>query len=382
MSPPLADVTVLDLTRGIAGPYAGRLLADLGATVIKIERPGRGDGARRLPPLKDGRSAWFAAINRGKKSIALDLEAEADREVLEALLGHADVLLESFRPGVMARFGLEWEAVSPRFPRLIYGSLSGYGQTGPDARRPGYDVVAQARGGLMGLTGTPGQPPVRSGAAVGEIAAGLFLAQGVLAALHDRARSGTGRRVDVSMLDAQVALLDDAVSATAATGTAPRPHGPRHPAFAPCEAVEASDGAFVLAAGNDASFEKLCITMQLPLERDPRFSTNAARCENARLLRRLIEAVTLEHPRAHWLARLTAAGVPCAPIQSMDQVMRDPQVTARNMIVDVLDKYGRTAFKAAGNPVKISGQSDPPTRPAAPDLDGHRGEILRWLNRT
>ncbi|EPX81980.1 CaiB/BaiF family protein [Salipiger mucosus DSM 16094] len=350
--------------------------------MIKIERPGRGDGARRLPPLKDGRSAWFAAINRGKKSIALDLEAEADREVLEALLGHADVLLESFRPGVMARFGLEWEAVSPRFPRLIYGSLSGYGQTGPDARRPGYDVVAQARGGLMGLTGTPGQPPVRSGAAVGEIAAGLFLAQGVLAALHDRARSGTGRRVDVSMLDAQVALLDDAVSATAATGTAPRPHGPRHPAFAPCEAVEASDGAFVLAAGNDASFEKLCITMQLPLERDPRFSTNAARCENARLLRRLIEAVTLEHPRAHWLARLTAAGVPCAPIQSMDQVMRDPQVTARNMIVDVLDKYGRTAFKAAGNPVKISGQSDPPTRPAAPDLDGHRGEILRWLNRT
>lgn len=380
MSLPLSDVIIVDFTRILSGPYAAMTLADLGATVIKVERPGHGDGARYLQPLKHGKSAYFAAVNRGKKSIVLDFDDAGDRDVLERLVGRADVLLENFRPRVLARFGLDWESVHTRYPALIYGSVTGYGQTGPDARRPAYDTVIQARGGLMGMTGLAGGPPVRAGSSVGDLAAGMFLTQGVLAALYDRAHTGLGRRVDVAMLDAQVALLEQAVAATAVTGHSPGPTGTRHPAIAPCEAVASADAPFVLAAGNSVLFEKLCMTLELPLAGDPRFATNAARCDNARLLKRLIEAVTLEHPRAHWLARLTAAGIPCAAIQTMEQVMRDPQIAARNMIVDVLDRNGRTAFKAAGNPIKMSGMEDKPSRPAAPELDGNRGEILRWLN--
>lgn len=378
MSLPLAGVTIVDFSRILSGPYATMILADLGAVVIKVERPGRGDGARALSPLKDGKSGFFAAINRGKRSIALDLDAEADRAVLDRLLARADVLVENFRPGVMARHGLDWDALRPRLPRLIYASVSGYGQTGPDAKRPAYDAVVQARGGLMGLTGTPGTP-ARAGSSVGDLAGGMFLAQGILAALYDREKTGRGRRIDIGLLDALLALMEQAVPQTA-LGPAPQPAATRHPALAPCEAVVASDGPFVLAAGTDAQFERLCLALQLPLAEDPRFADNAARLTHARLLKRLIEAATLEHPRSHWLARLTAAGVPCAPIQSMEQVMKDPQLLSRNMIVDVLDRYGRASFKAAGNPIKMSEMEDRPARPAAPELDGNRADILRWLD--
>lgn len=381
MSLPLAGVTVLDLTRLLAGPFATMVLADLGATVIKIERPDHGDGGRTMQPLKDGRSAWFAAVNRGKKSIAVDLEADEDRDLLQALVERSDVLVENFRPGIMARFGLDWESLHPHVPGLVYASLSGYGQTGPDARRPAYDTVVQARGGLMGLTGTPDGAPLRAGGSMAEVSAGLYLAIGVLAALTERARTGLGRRIDVGMLDAQISVLGD-VLAMAAAGRQGHASASRHPSIAPSEAVAASDGAFVLTAGNDALFEKLCLTLELPLAGDPRFADNAARLANARLLKRLIEAVTLEHPRAHWLARLTAAGIPCSPVQSMGQVLKDPQVAARNMVIDVLDRYGRATFKAAGNPVKMSGMEDKPTRPSAPDLDANRAEILRWLGET
>ncbi len=377
----LTGLTVLDLTQVLAGPVAARALGDLGATVIKVERPGSGDDARSFPPFKDGRSAWHAALNRGKKSIALDLKADADRLIFEGLLARCDVLLESFRPGVMDRLGYGWPVLHADFPHLIYGAVSGFGQTGPDARRPGYDVVAQARGGLMALTGTPGGPALRAGAPVADYTAGLYLAQGVLAALVDRARSGRGRMVDVALLDAQLAMLDHAVAMGTVTGQPPGPDGSRLPAVAPSEAVQASDGPFVLAAGNDRLFEKLCIALGLPLVGDARFADNAARCRNARLLNRLIEAVTLDNTRAHWIARLTAAGIPAGPVHEIDQVLKDPQIVARNMVVDVLDRNGRAAYKAAGNPVKMSDAPDPTTRAPAPDLDGNRGEILRWLEQ-
>ncbi|WP_289153609.1 CoA transferase [uncultured Salipiger sp.] len=377
MSLPLAGVTIVDFSRILSGPYATMILADLGASVIKIERPGRGDGARALPPLKDGKSGYFAAVNRGKRSIALDLEKAEDQALLRRILARADVLVENFRPGVMDRHGLGWEALHAELPALVYASVSGYGQTGPDARRPSYDAVAQARAGFMALTGDPGRPQ-RAASSIADLAGGMFLAHGILAALYDRVRTGRGRRVDVALLDAQLALMEHAVAQTA-IGPAPQANGTRHPSLAPCEAVAASDGAFVLAAGSDAQFERLCLTLQLPLSDDPRFATNAARLSHARLLKRLIEAATLEHPRSHWLAKLTAAGIPCAPIQSMEQVMKDPQLMARNMIVEVLDRYGRATFKAAGNPIKMSGMEDRPARPAAPELDGNRGDILRWL---
>ncbi|EIE51954.1 carnitine dehydratase [Salipiger aestuarii] len=379
MSLPLSGVTIVDFTRILSGPFATMILADLGATVIKIERPGSGDGARTLPPLKDGKSGYFAAVNRGKRSLALDFDIDTDRALLDRIIARADVLVENFRPGVMDRRNLGWELLHARHPELVYASVTGFGQTGPDAKRAAYDVIVQARSGLMDRTGTQ-EVPRRAGSSFGDLSGGMFLAQGILAALYDRARTGLGRRVDVSMLDAQLALMEQAVP-RAAMGATPPPHPSRHPAIAPCEAIQASDGSFVLAAGTEAQFERLCLVLDLPIAGDARFADNAARLANARLLKRLIEAVTLDHTRSHWLPRMTAAGVPCAPIQAMDQVMKDPQLGARNMIVDVLDRYGRASFKAAGNPIKMSGMEDPPARPAAPELDGNRADILRWLEK-
>jgi CoA:oxalate CoA-transferase len=279
----------------------------------------------------------------------------------------------------MDRLGYGWEALHAVFPDLIYAAVSGFGHTGPDAKRPAYDMVVQARGGVMSITGEKGREPVRVGASIGDIVAGMFLAQGILAALVDRERGGGGRKIDVSMLDSQLAILEHAIALTTVTGKAPQPSGARHPSIAPFETFHASDGLFVIAAGNDALFEKLCIALSLPLTGDERFATNPARVQNARLLKRLIEAVTIEHTRAHWIAKLSAAGVPTGPIQGIDQVLKDPQIVARNMVVDVLDRNGRAAFKAAGNPIKMSDTPDPTTRSPAPELDGNRGEILRWL---
>lgn len=379
MHNPLDGVTIVDLTHVLAGPFCSMTLSDMGAEVIKVERPGTGDDTRAFPPFKDGKSAYFAAINHGKKSIALDLKAEADRAIFEKLLARADVVLENYRPGVLDRLGYGWDRLHDTYPALIYGAVSGFGHTGPDAKRPAYDMVVQARGGVMSITGEKDRDPVRVGASIGDIVAGMNLAQGILAALFDRERTGLGRKVDVAMLDSQLSILEHAIAITSVTGTPPGPSGARHPSITPFETFHASDGLFVIAAGNDALFEKLCITLQLPLAVDPRFATNPARCENARLLKRLIEAVTLDHSRAHWIAKLTAAGIPTGPIQNVAQAMKDPQILARNMVVDILDRNGRAHYKAAGNPIKISGTSDPATRGPAPDLDGNRGEILRWL---
>ncbi|MDO6731606.1 CaiB/BaiF CoA-transferase family protein [Marinovum sp. 2_MG-2023] len=380
MPQPLENITVLDLTHVLAGPFSTMTMADLGAKVIKVERPDGGDDTRAFPPFKAGRSAYFSAINHSKKSIALDLKAEKDRVIFDRLLARADVLVENFRPGVMDRLGYGWDALHKTFPRLIYGSVSGFGQTGPDAKRPAYDMVVQARGGVMSITGEKGREPVRVGASIGDIVAGMYLTQGVLAAIYDRENTGLGRKIDVAMLDSQMAILEHAIAITATTGTPPEPSGARHPSIAPFETFHASDGLFVIAAGNDALFERLCVCLDLPLAGDPRFATNPARCENARLLKRLIEAVTLDKTCAHWISRLTAAGIPTGPIQNVAQAMKDPQIVARNMVVDVLDRNGRHAYTAAGNPIKISGMEDRTTRAPAPDLDGNRGEILRWLD--
>ena len=380
MTAPLAGYTILDLTHVLAGPFCTMTLSDMGASVIKVEPPQGGDDTRAFPPFKDGKSAYFAAINHGKKSIALNLKSEADRITFEKLLRRADVLVENYRPGVMERLGYGWDVLHQDFPHLIYGAVSGFGHTGPDAKRPAYDMVVQARGGVMSITGEKDRDPVRVGASLGDIVAGMFLCQGILAALVDREKTGKGRKIDVSMLDSQLAILEHAVALTTVTGKAPGPSGARHPSITPFETFHASDGSFVIAAGNDKLFEKLCIALNLPLSDDERFATNPARCDNARLLKRLIEAVTLGDTRAHWIAKLTAAGIPTGPIQSVDQVLKDPQILARNMVVDVLDRNGRQAYKAAGNPIKMTDAPDPTTRKPAPDLDGNRGEILRWLD--
>ena len=379
MTAPLDNITVLDLTHVLAGPFASMTMVDLGAKVIKVERPGAGDDTRAFPPFKNDKSAYFAALNHGKKSIALDLKAEQDRALFERLLARADVILENYRPGTMEKLGYGWDTLHARHPGLIYGAVSGFGHTGPDALRPAYDMVVQARGGVMSITGEKDREPVRVGASIGDIVAGMFMLQGVLAALYERERTGLGRQVDVGMLDGQLAILEHAVAITSVTGTPPGPTGARHPSITPFETFHASDGLFVIAAGNDVLFERLCETLGLPLADDPRFATNPARCENARLLKRLIEAVTLDNTKAYWIETLETAGVPTGPIQNVAEVMQDPQILARNMVVDVLDHAGQPAYTTAGNPIKLSGLEERPDRRPAPDLDGDRASILTWL---
>ncbi|NEY89137.1 CaiB/BaiF CoA transferase family protein [Tabrizicola oligotrophica] len=379
---PLSGITVLDLTHVLAGPYCSHTLQDLGAKVIKVERPGTGDDTRAFPPFVNGASAYFATLNAGKQSIALDLKAPTDRDILDRLLARADVVLENYRPGVMERLGYGWEALHARHPRLIYGAVSGFGHTGPEAGKPAYDMVVQARGGVMSITGEEGGPPVRVGASIGDIVAGMFLAQGVLAALYDRERTGEGAKVDVAMLDSQLAIQEHAIALASATGVAPGRTGARHPTITPFSTYRAADGFFVIAAGNDAMFAHLCKTLALPLNpADPRFATNAARCDNHALLKRLIEAVTLEHPAAHWIARMEAAGLPTARVQDMAEVLRDPQLLARAMVLPVLPDAGGTTFTAPGNPIKMSSLPEIDHRRPAPGLDADRKAILDWLTR-
>ncbi len=378
---PLTGITILDLTHVLAGPFASHTLQDLGARVIKVEKPGTGDDTRAFPPFVDGQSAYFATLNAGKQSIALDLKAEGDRAIFDRLLARADVLIENYRPGVMARLGYGWEVLHPRLPRLIYAAVSGFGQTGPDAGKPAYDMVVQARGGVMSITGESGGPPVRVGASIGDIVAGMYLTQGILAALYDREKTGVGAFIDVAMLDAQLAIQEHSVAITTATGTPPAATGARHPTITPFATFRAADGFVVIAAGNDAMFARLCDVLRLGLASDPRFASNAARCENHALLKRLIEAVTLGETVSHWIEVLDAAGLPTARVQDMAQVLRDPQILARNMVLDVAAQPGGPGFIAPGNPVKMSTLPEITTRDPAPLLDGDRAVILDWLAR-
>lgn len=379
---PLSGIVVLDLTHVLAGPYCSHTLQDLGAKVFKVERPRTGDDTRAFPPFLNGESAYFAALNAGKQSIALDLKSPTDRGILDRLLARADVILENYRPGVMERLGYGWEALHARHPRLVYGAVSGFGHTGPDAQKPAYDMVVQARGGVMSITGEEGGPPVRVGASIGDIVAGMFLTQGVLAALYDREKTGQGAKVDVAMLDSQLAIQEHSIALTTATGKAPGRTGARHPTITPFSTYRAADGFFVIAAGNDAMFAHLCKTLELPLNpADPRFATNAARCENHALLKRLIEAVTLGDTVAHWTARMEAAGLPTARVQDMAEVLTDPQLLARSMVLPVEPDAKGNRFTAPGNPVKLSTLPEIDHRRPAPKLDGDRKAILAWLNQ-
>lgn len=363
---PLADLVVADLTRVLAGPYATRVLADLGAQVVKVEHPPDGDDARRYGPFIGGRSGYYQSLNHGKRTVMADLKDRRGKAVFEELLDGADVLVENFRPGVMERLGYGWEAVRERWPRLVYAAVSGFGHAGPYAQRPAYDLVAQAMGGLMGLTGHPGAPPVRVGTSIGDIAAGLFTVIGILAALEDRRRTGQGQKVDIAMLDCQVSILENAVvrqSAVELSGGLDEPPGPlgsRHPSITPFAAFRAADRWLVIAAGNDQLFRRLCETLGRPdLADDPRFADNQSRTARAPELEKEIEAALAADRAAAWLAKLEAAGVPCSPINNMAEVMANPSIRARNMIVPLPLPDG-TTLETAGNPVKLSAHPDPP----------------------
>jgi len=376
---PLDGVLVVDLTRVLAGPYCTLVLCELGARVIKVERPGIGDEAREVGPHIGGKSAYFMSLNRGKESIALDLASAADRAIFAKLLARADVLVENYRPGVLAKHGYGWPELHRRFPRLVLASISGFGQTGPYAHRPAFDMVVQAMGGVMSLTGHPGGPPTRVATSIGDITAGLFGAIGICAALHERDATGLGRHVDVAMLDAQVAILENAIARYAATGEVPGPLGARHPSIAPFAAFGTRDRPIVLAAGHDSQFAKLCAALEAPeLAADPRFATVALRVRHVEALGAEIERRLATRCAAEWLACFEAAGVPCGPLNDVAAVLADPQVRARHMIVSVDDPVAGK-LEMPGFPIKLDGAAESETRPAPPELDADRAKILAEL---
>jgi CoA:oxalate CoA-transferase len=375
---PLSGITIVDLSRILAGPYCTLLLAELGARVIKVEPP-EGDDARHYGPFKGGASTYFASVNRGKESIALDLKSEDGRAIFERLLDKADALVENFRPGTMERLGYGWDSLHARYPGLIYAATSGFGHSGPYSHYPSYDMVVQGLGGIMSITGHPGSPPTRIGTSVGDLAGGLYTAIALNAALVHRERTGEATKVDVALFDCQLALLENAIMRYTVTGQIPGPLGARHPSITPFEAFATADGHLIIAAGNDGLFVKLAEALGRPdLAADPRYRTNQLRNDHQEPLRAEIEGVLRDAGTAHWVAVLEQAGVPCGAINNVAEALAHPQTAARNMLVAVEDPAaGR--LELAGNPMKLSGFADPPTRPPAPGLDADRDHILREL---
>jgi len=382
---PLDGLTVLDFTRVLAGPYCTMQLADLGARVIKIEQPGRGDDTRAWgPPFVGGESAYFLSVNRNKESLALDLKHARARAVLDALLARADILVENFRPGTMERLGLGHDAVAARHPRLIYCSISGFGQSGPRSAEAGYDAMMQAEGGLMSITGAGGGPPFRLGVAIGDIATGMFAVQGILAALLVRERAprpgsgqvGRGQRVDIAMLDSVTALLSYQASSAFATGAAPVRMGNRHPSIAPYDTFAAADGEFVLSVGNDDQFRRLAGVLRRPaLADDARFTTNSGRVLNHDALRSELSALLASWRRDDLLSALGRAGVPAGAVRTVTEALADPQLAAREMIVP-LEHLSAGTIRVLGTPLKLS-ETPASIRTPPPTLGQHTDQILK-----
>jgi len=355
------------------------ILADLGADVVKIEVPGSGDDSRAFPPHVGGESAYFMSLNRNKRSLTLNLKQAASKQLFLALAQQADVLVENFRPGTMARLGLDYDMLKAVNPRLVYAAASGFGHSGPYSPRPAYDAVVQAMGGIMSITGQADGRPTRVGTSIGDIAAGLFAAIGILAAVMHRDKTGEGQMVDVAMLDCQVAILENAIARYAVTGETPRPIGNRHPSIVPFEPFDTADGQLMIAAGNDALWGKLCAALGLNgLRDDPRFATNPLRITHYEELRPLLAEVVVTKETAVWQTILDAAGVPNGPINAVDAVIADPQVRAREMILEVdHPTAGKTLLP--GVPIKLSATPGAVRRPA-PLLGEHTAEILaEWL---
>jgi CoA:oxalate CoA-transferase len=368
---PLTGLLVADFSRVLAGPFAAMMLADLGARVVKVERPVTGDDSRGYGPFMDGRSLYFARVNRGKESIALDLKDPADLEVARRLITRADVLIENYRPGVMDRLGLGWPEAEALNPRLVYCSVSGFGHTGPWRERPAYDAVVQALSGIMAVTGSPDGPPVKPGVPIADLSAGLYAFGGITSALVGRERTGAGTHIDIAMYDATVSLLEGAALSWLATGRDPGRVGNAHFAIAPFDTFACADRDITVCAANDVLFGVLVTALGVPrLASDERFASNALRHDNRDALKAEMEAVLRGAPAEHWLDVLDGAGVPCGPISNVAEAVGSEQARVRNMVVDA------GGLPAPGNPVKTSAWVDPVTRRAAPELDEH-GAALR-----
>ena len=380
MNGPLKDLLVVDLTRVLVGPYCTMILSDLGARVIKIEAPEIGDDSRKFGPFVKDYSAYFMSLNRGKESIALNLKNENDKKIFEKILSKADILVENFKPGTLEKWGYGWNQINKKFPKLIYASASGFGQTGPLRELPAYDMVVQGMGGLMSVTGQPDSEPTRVGTSIGDITAGLFTAIGINAALYDRQKTGKGMYIDVSMLDCQIAILENAIARYLSKNEIPKPMGSRHPSIAPFEAFKTKDSYIIIAAGNDKLFESLCNALDLKdLIKDNKYKNNSLRSENIETLKRSFENKLINKTTTEWVKILEAVKIPCGPIYNIKEAVENPQIESRNMIVKAYHKVIGD-FKLAGNPIKMSTYKDEKTRGDIPDLDEHREKILREFN--
>jgi CoA:oxalate CoA-transferase len=375
---PLKKLVVLDLTRVLAGPYASMILADFGADVIKIESPDTGDDSRAFGPFIGKESAYFMSLNRGKRSMTLNLKETKAKELFREMVKKADVVLENYRPGTMEKFGLGYEELKAINPRIIYAACSGFGHTGPYAAKPAYDVIVQGMGGIMSITGQEDGEPTRVGASIGDITAGLFTAIGIMIAAYHREITGVGQKVDVAMLDCQVAILENAISRYLTSGIVPKPIGNRHPSITPFEAFRAKDGYVIIAIGNDKLWEKFCNLISRPeLVSDERFVTNGKRTENQKALKAILDTVFPQRTVEEWLQDIDDAGIPCGPINAVDSIIADPQIKAREMIVETEHPIAGV-IKMAGVPIKLSATPGAVEK-AAPLLGQHTEEILYEL---
>lgn len=380
MAGPLEGLRILDLSWVLSGPFCTMTLCDLGAEVIKCERPPFGDVARTTGPLKDGESGYFFSVNRGKRSISIDLKQEEGKRLFIELAKEFDVLVENFRPGTLDRLGVGYEVLSAAHPGLIYCAISGYGQTGPMASLPALDVVVQGAGGLLSVTGEPGGPPVKPGLSLGDIAAGLYGAIGVLAAVQERERSGLGQFIDISMLDCQLAILENAFLRYFLTGEAPQPLGTRHSWAVPFQAFPTADGHMVLALawGVPNQWALLCSELELvELIDDPRFAESQDRAANHAALEPLLNEAFRRRPTAHWVERLQRFGIPCGPLNTIPEVTELEQVKAREMLVPT-EHHTLGTLPLVNSPIKLS-RTPAGVRGTSPDMGQDTRTIMREL---
>ena len=380
MPGPLEGIVVLDVSHVLAGPFAAATLADLGARVLKIEQPEVGDRARASGPFIEGESSYFMSVNRGKLGVTLDLSMPEGRDAFLRLVDRADVMLENLSPGVMGKLGLDYSVLSQRNPRLVYAAISGFGQDGPYANKRALDVIVQGMGGVMSITGEPGGPPLRPGVSQGDITAGLYAVIGILAALQERERSGLGQMVDIAMLDCQIAILENALGRYFATGEVPQPLGTRHPVIAPFQAFRTADGyvTIALADGRREMWPLLCSAIdRIDLIDDPRCTDGWTRSLHWEALEPMVAEAIRGKTTAEWLEALEPLGIPCGPINTIDQVAHDPQALHRGMFTDVPHpRLG--SVRMTNTPVRLSRTPGGAERPA-PDLGEHTEHALREL---
>lgn len=376
MGAPLKGIRVIDLSRHLAGPYCSMLLADMGAEVIKVEQPGKGDETRTYgPPFIEGESVYFLSVNRNKKSITVNFKQDEGKDIIHRLIKKSDVSIENFRPGTLDKHGLGYNNAARINPKIIYASISGFGQTGPEKRRPGYDLSIQGMGGIMSLTGDPSGPPYKVGTSIADILAGIYTCQGILLALIARSKTGKGQLVDISLLDCQVSLLTYQAGIYFATGSVPRRIGNQHPTICPYETFKASDGYINIAVGNNKLWHKFCDLLGLDeTKNDPRFSSNPKRVENRDELFTIIEKIISAKKSTEWLKLFDEEEIPAGPILTVDKTVNHPQVQAREMVVDITHpKAGQ--IKLTGIPVKLSDTPGSIENPP-PLLGQHTDEIL------